>query len=88
MDLQYYPRNRMSNRLQKSDAQESKKFSTFPLMAGSSFVRISVEQELPLKSFDIFLYTKDFFIKNQSPTVGRVQEILSSGHFQNAGNSV
>jgi hypothetical protein len=58
MDLQNYPRSRKSNRIQKPEALDSKACSTFPVMAGSSFVRMSDEQVLPLQCFDIFFVSK------------------------------
>jgi hypothetical protein len=55
MDLQNYPRSRESKRMQQPEALDSKTCSTFPVMAGSSFVRMSDEQVLPLQNFNIFL---------------------------------
>jgi hypothetical protein len=40
MDLQKYPRNRKSKRKQQPEALDSKICSTFPVMAGSSLVRM------------------------------------------------
>jgi hypothetical protein len=51
MDLQNYPRSRKSKRIQQPEALDSKTCSTFPEMAGSSFVRMSDEQVLPLQYF-------------------------------------
>jgi hypothetical protein len=53
--LQNYPRSRKSNRIQQPEALDSKTCSTFPVMAGCSFVRMSDEQMLPLQYFNIFL---------------------------------
>jgi hypothetical protein len=49
MDLQNYPRNRKSERIQQPEALDSKTCSTFPEMAGSSFVRTSDGLMLPLQ---------------------------------------
>ncbi len=49
MDLQNYPRSRKSKRIQQPEALDSKTCSTFPVMAGSSFVRMSDGQVLPLQ---------------------------------------
>jgi hypothetical protein len=49
MDLQNYPRGRKSKRIQQPEALDSKTCSTFPVMAGSSFVRMSDGQVLPLQ---------------------------------------
>jgi hypothetical protein len=57
MDLQNYPRFRKSNRTQP-EALDSKTSSTFPVMAGSSFWRMSDEQVLPLQYFNIFFVLK------------------------------
>jgi hypothetical protein len=54
MDLQNYPRSRKSIRMQQPEALDSKTGSTFPEMAGSSFVCMSDEQVLPLQYFNIF----------------------------------
>jgi hypothetical protein len=48
MDLQNYPRSRKSKRIQQPEALDSKTCSTFP---GSSFVRMSDGQVLPLQFF-------------------------------------
>jgi hypothetical protein len=40
MYLQKYPRNRKSKRKQQPEALDSKICSTFPVMAGSSLVRM------------------------------------------------
>jgi hypothetical protein len=52
MDLQNYPRSRKSKRIhsiQQPETLDSKTYSTFPVMAGSSFVRMSDGQVLPLQ---------------------------------------
>jgi hypothetical protein len=49
MDLQNYPRSRKSNRIQQPVALDSKTCSTFPVMACSSFVRMSDGQVLPFQ---------------------------------------
>ena len=49
MDLQNYPRSRKSKRIQQPEALDSKTCSTFPVMAGSSFVRMSDGLVLPLQ---------------------------------------
>ncbi len=54
MDLQKYPRNRKSNRKQQPEALDSKICSTFPVMAGSSLVRMPDQQLLPLQFFFLF----------------------------------
>ena len=58
MDLQNYPRSRKSKRVQQPEAMDSKTCSTFPVMAGSSFARMSDEQVLPLQYFDFFFVSK------------------------------
>ena len=58
MDLQNYPRFRKSNRIQQPEALDSKTCSTFPVMAGSSFVCMSDEQVLLLQYFNIFFVSK------------------------------
>jgi hypothetical protein len=57
MELQNYSRNRKSRRIQQPEL-DSKTCSTFPVMAGSSFVCMSDEQVLPLQYFDIFCVSK------------------------------
>jgi hypothetical protein len=51
MDLQNYPRSRKSKRIQQPEALDSKTCSTFPVMVGSSFVRMSDGLVLPLQLF-------------------------------------
>jgi hypothetical protein len=60
MDLQNYPRNRKSKRIQQPEALDSKTCSTFPVMAGSSFMRMFDEQVSPFQSFNIFCCVKGF----------------------------
>ncbi len=60
MDLQNYPRRRKSNRIHQLEALDSKTYSTFPVMAGSSFVHMSDEQVLPLQYFNIVFCVKGF----------------------------
>jgi hypothetical protein len=55
MDLQEYPRNRKSKRKQQPEALDSKICSTFPVMTGSSFVRMSDWLVLPLQFLIFFL---------------------------------
>jgi hypothetical protein len=49
MDLHNHPRSRKSKRIQQPEALDSKTCSTFPVMAASSFVRMSDGQVLPLQ---------------------------------------
>ncbi len=63
MNLQNYHRSRKSNRIQQPEALDSKTFSTFPVMAGSSFVRMSDGQVLPLQLLNLFLCVKVFIIE-------------------------
>jgi hypothetical protein len=58
MGLQNYPRSRKSNKIQQPEALDRKTCSTFPVMAGSSFVRMSDEQVLPLQYLNIFFVSK------------------------------
>ena len=44
MDLQKYPRNRQSKRKQQPEALDSKICYTFPVIAGSSFVRMQINR--------------------------------------------
>ena len=53
MDLQNYPRNRKSNRIQQPEVLDSKTCSTFPVMACNFFVCMSVELGLPLQNFNM-----------------------------------
>jgi hypothetical protein len=53
MDLQNYPRNRKSNRVQQPEVLDSKTCSTFPVMACNFFVCMSVELVLPLQNFNM-----------------------------------
>ena len=55
MDLQNYPRSRKSKRIQQPEALDSKTYFTFPVMAGSSFVRMSDGQVLPLQLLNYFV---------------------------------
>ncbi len=59
MDLQKYPRNRKSKK-KKPEALDSKICSTFPVMAGSSLVRMPDQQLLPLQFFFLFFVPKGF----------------------------
>jgi hypothetical protein len=58
MDLQNYPRSRKSNRIQQPEALDSKTCSTFPEIAGSSFVRMSDVLALPLQLLNYFFVSK------------------------------
>ena len=58
MDLQNYPRSRKSKRIQQPEALDSKTCSTFPEMAGSSFVRMSDGLALPLQLLKYFFVSK------------------------------
>jgi hypothetical protein len=60
MDLQNYPRSRNSDRIQQPEALDSKTCSTFPVMAGSSFVSISDGQVLPLQLLKYFFCVEGF----------------------------
>jgi hypothetical protein len=55
MDLQKYPRNRKSKRKQQPEALDSKICSTFPVIAGSSFVRMQINR-CYLFNFCLFLF--------------------------------
>jgi hypothetical protein len=66
MDLQNYPRSRKLNRIQQTEALDSKTCSTFPVMAGTSFlVRMSDGQVLPLQLL-IFFCVEVFIIERQA----------------------
>jgi hypothetical protein len=69
MDLQNHPRNRKSNRIQKPEALDSKTCSTFPMMAGSSFVCMSDEQVMPLQNFTIFFVSQGLIERPAQHTV-------------------
>ena len=56
MDLQKYPRNRKSKRKQQPEALDSKICSTFPVIAGSSLVRMPDQQVLPLQFLKSFCF--------------------------------
>ena len=58
MDLQNYPRSRKSKRIQQPEALDSKTCSTFPEIAGSSFVRMSDVLALPLQLLNYFFVSK------------------------------
>ena len=58
MDLQNYPRSRKSKRIQQPEALDSKTCSTFPEIAGSSFVRMSDGLALPLQLLNFFFVSK------------------------------
>jgi hypothetical protein len=60
MDLQNYPRSRKSNRIQQPEALDSKTCSTFPVMAGSSFVSMSDGLVLPLQLLKYFFCVEGF----------------------------
>jgi hypothetical protein len=60
MDLQNYPRSRESKRIQQPEALHSKTCSTFPVMAGSSFVRMSDWLVLPLQLLNFFICVEVF----------------------------
>ena len=77
MDLQKYPRNRKSKRKQQPEALDSKICSTFPVIAGSSLVRMPDQQVLPLqflKSFFLFFVPKGF---NWEAASGPLPEALA-----------
>ena len=69
MHLQNYPRSRKSKRIQQPEALDSKTCSTFPVMAGSSFVRMSDEQVLPLQYFNICFVSKGLIERQAQPIV-------------------
>jgi hypothetical protein len=58
--FQNYPRSRKSKRIQQTEALDSKTCSTFPVIAGSSFVHMSDGQVLPLQYFNIFFCVEGF----------------------------
>ncbi len=68
MDLQNYPRGRKSKRIQQPEALDSKTCSTFPVMAGSSFVRMSDGQVLPLQLLKFSFLCRIVYNWKASPT--------------------
>ena len=69
MNMQNYPRNRKSNRIQQPEALDSKTCSTFPVMAGSSFVSMSDAQVLPLQLLKYFFVSKGLIERPAQHTV-------------------
>jgi hypothetical protein len=65
MDLQKYPRNRKSKRKQQPEALDSKICSTFPVMAGSSLVRMP-DQKVYL--FNFFFWCPKVLIEEPAHT--------------------
>jgi hypothetical protein len=65
MDLQNYPRSRKSKRIQQPEALDTKTCSTFPVMACSSFVPVSMSdgQVLPLQLLNYFFCVEEFNYK-------------------------
>jgi hypothetical protein len=74
MDLQNHPRNSKSNRIQQPEALDSKTCYTFPMMACSSFVRMSDEQVLPLQKYNIFFVSKGLIERPAQHTVTAASE--------------
>ncbi len=60
MDLQNYPRSRKSKRIQQPEVLDTKTCSTFPVIAGSSFVSMSDGQVLPLQLLKYFFCVEGF----------------------------